>query len=300
MVLYPSYLNLTQQEWNFKIEYLKKNMESCELCPRKCKVNRLAGEQGYCKTLDKPFISSAFPHFGEEKELVGINGSGTIFFSNCNLRCVFCQNWEISQNQEGSTISYEELSNIMLTLQKRGCHNINLVTPTHQIYAIVVALNIAVKQGLSIPIVYNCSGYESLETLKILEGIIDIYMPDFKYGDDDTGSKYSDCYNYFHITKEAIKEMYRQVKNLIIDEHGIMKKGLLVRHLILPNNIANSEKILNFLAKEVSTNILLNIMDQYYPAFKSYLHEELNRRITTEEYMKVINLAKSLGFNYLA
>jgi len=300
MELYPSYLKLTQEEWSFKIEYLKKNMESCTLCPRKCKVNRLAGEKGYCKTLDKPFISSAFPHFGEEKELVGINGSGTIFFSNCNLRCVFCQNWEISQYGEGSTISYEELSHIMLNLQKRGCHNINLVTPTHQIYAIVFALNSAVKNGLNIPIVYNCSGYESIDTIKILKGIIDIYMPDFKYGDDDTGIKYSDCYNYFNVAKNAIKEMYRQVGDVVIDEHGIMKKGLLVRHLILPNNITNSEKILKFLAYEVSTNILLNIMDQYYPTFRSNLYEELNRRITNEEYMKVIKLAKSLGFNYLA
>lgn len=297
---YPSYKNLREEDWIERIKSLERILSQCTLCPRNCRVNRLKGEKGYCKTAERPFISSAFPHFGEEKELVGLNGSGTIFFSHCNLGCVFCQNWEISQLGEGQYVDYEVLSQIMLSLQQRGCHNINLVTPTHQVYAIVKALFIAVNNGLKVPIVYNCGGYESLDTLKILDGIVDIYMPDFKYGDNDSGVKYSDCTNYFEIAKSAIKEMFRQVDGLVIDEFGLMKKGVLVRHLVLPNNVGNSFKILEFLVKEVSTNILLNIMDQYYPAYKSKEFEELSRRIHTEEYMVVVRKAKELGFKNFA
>lgn len=300
MLQYPSYLNLSIKDWKIKIESLKNKIASCTLCPRNCKVNRLMGEKGYCKTLDNPIISSASPHFGEEKELVGINGSGTIFFSNCNLGCVYCQNWEISHKGEGITVTNEKLAELMLNLQSIGCHNINLVTPTHQIHNIVIAISIASKNGLKIPIVYNCGGHESIETLKILEGIIDIYMPDFKYGDNETAVKYSDCLNYFDVAKEALREMYNQEGDLTIDDAGIMKRGLIVRHLVLPNNLANSENVLNFIAKEISTNILLNIMDQYYPAFKSKYHESLNRRIKPSEYSNVLHLAKNLGFQHLA
>lgn len=300
MGLYPFYKGLEEKLWQRKLNRLEEIISSCTLCPRNCKVNRLKREKGYCKTLEKPFISSAFPHFGEEKELVGYNGSGTIFFSNCNLSCVFCQNWEISAMGDGRYVDYEELADIMLGLQKMGCHNINLVTPTHQVYGIMKATYMANNMGLEIPIVYNCGGFESLETLKILDGVIDIYMPDFKYGDNETGSRYSDCENYFDIARIAIKEMFRQVGELVIDENGIMKRGLIVRHLVLPNNLANSLKILEFLAKEVSTNILLNIMDQYYPAYKSMDYQELNRRVHDYEYNEVVSMAKNLGFQYIA
>ncbi|MCX7771376.1 MAG: radical SAM protein [Proteobacteria bacterium] len=300
MKIYPIYKGLEEKDWLEKIKDLEEKLASCTLCPRNCKVNRLIGEKGYCRTLQKPFISSAFAHFGEEKELVGFNGSGTIFFSNCNLGCVFCQNYDISSLGEGRYIEYEDLAEIMIGLQKRGCHNINLVTPTHQVYGIIKAIYIANKKGLKLPIVYNCGGYESLETIKILDGIIDIYMPDFKYGDNDTGIKYSDCQNYFDVAGIAIKEMFRQVGELVIDERGIMKRGLLVRHLVLPNNLANSFKILEFLAKEVSTEILLNVMDQYYPAYKSKNYPELSRRINDKEYNEVITKANDLGFIHLA
>mgnify|MGYP000359704656 CR=1 FL=1 len=300
MRLNPFYKGLNEKGWQKKLNKLEEIISSCTLCPRNCKVNRLKKETGYCRTLEKPFISSAFPHFGEEKELVGHNGSGTIFFSNCNLSCVFCQNWEISASGEGRYIEYEDLADIMLELQRKGCHNINLVTPTHQVYGILKAIYIANRKGLELPIVYNCGGYENLETLKILEGVIDIYMPDFKYGDNGTGIKYSDCENYFSIAKIAIKEMFRQVGELIIDENGILKRGLLVRHLVLPNNLANSFNILQFLAKEVSTKILLNLMDQYYPAYKSSFYPELKRRITDTEYNEVVKIAEKLGFKYIA
>lgn len=300
MSLNPFYKGLNEKGWQEKLNKLEEIISSCTLCPRNCKVNRLKKETGYCRTLEKPFISSAFPHFGEEKELVGHNGSGTIFFSNCNLSCVFCQNWEISASGEGRYIEYEDLADIMLELQRKGCHNINLVTPTHQVYGILKAIYIANRKGLELPIVYNCGGYENLETLKILEGIIDIYMPDFKYGDNGTGIKYSDCENYFSIAKIAIKEMFRQIGELIIDENGILKRGLLVRHLVLPNNLANSFNILQFLAKEVSTKILLNLMDQYYPAYKSSFYPELKRRITDTEYNEVVKIAQKLGFKYIA
>ncbi len=300
MNIQVSYKGLKEKHWQEKLNKLEEILSSCTLCPRNCKVNRLKKETGYCRTFEKPYISSAFPHFGEEKELVGYHGSGTIFFSNCNLSCVFCQNWEISASGEGRYIEYEDLADIMLELQKRGCHNINLVTPTHQIYGIFKALYWASKRGLQLPIVYNCGGYENIETLKILEGVIDIYMPDFKYGSNEMGIKYSDCNNYFSIAKAALKEMFRQVGELIIDEYGLLKRGLLVRHLVLPNNVENSFKVLDFLAEEVSTKILLNIMDQYYPAYKSSFYPELSRRITKTEYNEVIERAKKLGFKYLA
>lgn len=297
--LYPSYLNLSQKDWQDRIKSLEEIISSCTICPRNCRVNRLKGEKGYCSTLEKPVISSAFPHFGEEPQLVGYNGSGTIFFSFCNLKCVFCQNWEISTLGEGQAITFEELAETMLMLQKRGCHNINLVTPTHQVYAIVIALSIAAQKGLRVPIVYNCGGYESVQTLVLLQGIVDIYMPDFKYGDNNAGKKYSDCKNYFDYASLAIKEMYRQVGDIVIDERGILKKGVLIRHLVLPNFVANSFEILKYVAEKISKNVLLNIMDQYYPAFESKKYGELSRRLTHEEYNNVIKKAKELGFNWL-
>jgi len=292
--MYPSYLNLSKKEIEEKIEKLFKIVENCRVCPRKCQVNRLKGEQGLCQLKELPMVLSFQPHFGEEVPLVGIFGSGTIFFTSCNLACVYCQNYEISQLRIGKEVSFEQLAQMMISLQKIGCHNINLVTPTSQVPQIIKSLTIAREEGLRIPLVYNTNSYDSVEVLKLLEGVIDIYLPDAKYSNDKIALKYSKCKNYFKIMKEAIKEMHRQVGDLIIDK-GIAKQGLLVRHLVLPNNLAGSEKIFEFLAKEISKNTFLNIMDQYRPCYQAYQHPELSRQITNKEYQNVINLAKKAG-----
>ncbi len=239
--MHPSYLNFSKKELNFRLEKLFKFLESCELCPRKCHTNRLKDEKkGFCKLGYLPVVSAHHPHFGEEKPLVGNFGSGTIFMTSCNLGCLYCQNYEISQLRIGEEISFEKLAKIMIELQNFGCHNINLVTPTPQAPQIVKALSIAIEKGLKIPLIYNTNAYDSIEVLKLLEGIIDIYMPDTKYSEDKIALKYSNALNYFEIMKKVIKEMYRQVGNLIINEKGIAVRGLLVRHLVLPNNLADS------------------------------------------------------------
>lgn len=311
--MYPSYLNLSKKEIKEKTEKLFKILENCRVCPRKCQVNRLKGEQGFCQLKELPMVSSFQPHFGEEVPLVGIFGSGTIFFTSCNLACVYCQNYEISQLRIGKEISFEQLAQMMISLQKIGCHNINLVTPTSQVPQIIKALAIAREKGLRLPLVYNTNSYDSVEILKLLEGIIDIYLPDTKYSNDKIALKYSKCKNYFKIMKEAIKEMHRQVGDLIIKSEikyqklkietgdlknipeGVAIRGLLVRHLVLPNNLAGSEKIFEFLAKEISKNTFINVMDQYYPCYQAYQCPEFSFRITNEEYQKVINLAKKVG-----
>jgi putative pyruvate formate lyase activating enzyme len=291
----PSYLNLSKKELKDRINKLFKILKNCRLCPRKCNVNRLKNERGYCGLGYLPMISSYHPHFGEEKPLVGKNGSGTIFFTSCNLSCVYCQNYEISQFRIGKEISFEELSDIMIELQKIGCHNINLVTPTPQIPQIIKSLSIAIEKGLRIPLVYNTNTYDNVEILKLLDGIIDIYLPDLKYSEDEIALKYSNAKNYFEIMKKNVKEMYRQVGNLILDENGIAIKGLIVRHLVLPNNLAGSEKIFKFLKEEISEDVFLNIMDQYYPCYLAFQFPEISRRITEEEFEKVVNLAKEIG-----
>ena len=244
-------------------------------------------------------VSAYHPHFGEEKVLVGEKGSGACFLCSCNLACVYCQNYEISQLRIGKEVSFEKLAEIMMELQSRGCHNINLVTPTPQIPQIVKALSIAIEKGLKLPLVYNTNAYDSVETLKLLDGIIDIYMPDIKYSDDKNALKYSNAPHYFKIMKAAIKEMHRQVGDLILDEEGIAVKGLLIRHLVLPNNLAGTEKIIKFIAKEISPNSFVNIMDQYYPCFRADQYLKLSRRITQEEYSQAINLAKKAGLKRL-
>jgi putative pyruvate formate lyase activating enzyme len=289
----PSYLNLTKSELKIRIKELESIVESCTLCPRNCKVNRLKGERGFCAISYLPKISSYSPHFGEESVLVGTHGSGTIFFTSCNLACVYCQNYEISQLRIGKEIGFEELANMMLELQNLGCHNINLVTPTPQVYSILRALEIAIDKGLRVPIVYNTSAYDSTKTLKLLDNIVDIYMPDIKYGSNENALKYSNVKNYFDIAKEAVKEMYSQVGDLVI-ENGIAKKGLLVRHLVLPNNLANSEEVIKFIAT-LSKNTFINIMDQYYPCHKAFEYCELARRIMREEHERVIRVAKKYG-----
>lgn len=278
-----------------KIQALYDLMRGCKLCPRHCGVNRLEGELGFCKTGAKPVVSSWGPHFGEESPLVGRFGSGTIFFTHCNLGCLYCQNWTISHLGEGEELTVERLSDIMLMLQQNGTHNINLVTPTHQTPMIVEAIYLARERGLEIPIVYNCGGYEDIETLKLLEGIIDIYMPDIKYMSSDFAKKYSYAPDYPEIVKIAIKEMHRQVGDLVIDHRGIAQKGLLVRHLVLPNNIAGTEEVVRFIAEEISRDTYINIMDQYRPCYRAFEHPELSRRISRKEYEDAINLALKAG-----
>ena len=290
-----AYTLLSESEFTAKIKALDEILQSCTLCPRKCRIDRRSGERGYCNTGETPFVSSWNPHFGEERPLVGSHGSGTIFFGNCNLGCIFCQNYQISHLGEGSAISHERLADIMLSLQDSGCHNINLVTPTHQVPAIVRSLKIADDKGLEIPIVYNCGGYESPETLKILNGIIDMYMPDFKYSDKAYAEKYSNAADYPEAARLAVKEMQRQVGDLIMNEEGIAERGLLIRHLVLPEDISGTEGVVQFIAEEISKNTYVNIMDQYYPCYKAFENPPLNRRPTGREYSNAIRYAIKAG-----
>ena len=292
----PLYLEkLTIPELQQRAEALHQLLVECRLCPNECMARREDGETGECHSTNEVIISSVGPHFGEELHLVGSFGSGTIFFTNCNLSCQFCQNFDISHLGIGEKVSTTDLAGAMLQLQQRGCHNINLVTPTHFTPQIVDALILAVEKGLEIPLVYNCGGYESVETLKLLEDIVDIYMPDIKYSIDENALKYSGVQNYWEAVKQAVKEMHRQVEDLKISKRGIAQRGLLVRHLVLPNDIAGSKAVIDFAAKEISTNTYINIMDQYRPAYKASEHKELNRRITPSEYKEVVDYAFSRG-----
>lgn len=289
----PCYLKLHESgELKDKIDALYNILESCELCPRKCGVNRLKGEKGFCKA-EKLKVSSYFPHFGEEDPLVGVHGSGTIFLTYCNLRCVYCQNYEISHLGVGEIVSEERVAKMMLELQALGCHNINFVTPTHYAPQLVKAIAIAVEKGLRLPIVWNCGGYENVEIIKLLENVVDIYMPDIKYSSSEVAKKYSFAPDYFDRCKEAVREMHRQVGDLKI-QNGIAYRGLLIRHLVLPNNLAGSEEVLKFI-RSLSKDSYVNIMAQYRPEGEAYKYKELNRRITKEEFMKVIEFAKKLG-----
>ncbi|MEW6052975.1 MAG: radical SAM protein [Nitrospirota bacterium] len=294
-VITPSYLRLPAGSLSDKVREAEEILKDCSLCPRQCRVDRTSGGRGFCKTGAQPFISSYGPHFGEEKPLVGKFGSGTIFMGNCNLGCIFCQNYSISHLGEGTGISFEKLAGIMLSLQKQGCHNINLVTPTHQMPMMLRGIMIASEKGLSIPIVYNCGGYESLHALRILDGVVDIYMPDFKYFDPAMASKYSDAEDYPETVMAAVREMHRQVGDLLIDDKGIAVKGLLVRHLVLPEGIAGTAGVVQFLADEISQNTYINIMDQYHPCYKAFDNPPLNRRITAKEYTDAVNLAIKAG-----
>lgn len=274
---------------------LMEHLERCDLCPHQCGVNRFEGKVGFCGATADVEIASYGPHFGEESVLVGFGGSGTIFFTHCNMRCAFCQNYHISQLGEGRKVSIEELAGIMLTLQHIGCHNINLVTPTHYIPQIVSALVIAAKNGLRIPLVYNCGGYERKEIIAQLDGIIDIYMPDFKYGDDEKAMRYSNVSNYTKYAKESIVEMQRQVGDLVVDENGIALRGLIIRHLVMPNNVADSKKVLELIAKKLSPKAYVNVMAQYYPTFKAHQFPEIARRITMGEYKEVLKFARQIS-----
>ena len=286
---------LSDRQRRERAETLRRVLMQCTLCPHECLVNRLKGEHGVCRTTDELVISSAGPHFGEEPPLVGSHGSGTIFFASCNLKCQYCQNFEISQLAHGRRASIRELAEIMLHLEHQGCHNINLVTPTHVVPQIVEALACAREQGLSVPIVYNCGGYESLETIRMLEGIVDIYMPDIKYSDNDAARRYSCAPRYWDVVRVAVKEMHRQVGDLDIDAHGIARHGLLIRHLVLPNGLSGSARVMDFIAREISRASYVNIMDQYRPAFRIGRHPELARRATAAEFTAAVKEAEAQG-----
>jgi putative pyruvate formate lyase activating enzyme len=270
-------------------------LESCEICPRHCRVNRLAGEKGFCRGGRLAKVYSYSPHFGEEPPLVGRHGSGTIFLSGCNLECLFCQNYEISQMDQGQEVSARTLAKIMMRLQDMGCHNINLVTPSHFVPQIIEALAEAAGAGLKIPLVYNSGGYDRAETIHLLDGIFDIYMPDAKYGSDDMALRYSNAPRYTHYMKSSIKEMHRQVGDLVIDKEGIAARGLLVRHLVLPDGAASTKAVVRFLALEISRNTYLNVMAQYRPEYNACSAPRLNRCITQEEYASAVRLALDAG-----
>ena len=281
----------------YRIEQAYKQLEKCEICPRRCGINRLNGEIGFCSMGAEVTISSFGPHFGEEDVLVGRGGSGTIFLTGCNLGCMFCQNYDISHLKQGRKINMIELVNIMLTLQKMSCHNINFVTPTHFTPQIMKAIYLAREKGLSVPIVYNCGGYELVETLKLLEGFIDIYMPDAKYAEPDAAKELCDAPDYPDIIKQALTEMHRQVGDLAVDGKGIARKGLLIRHLVMPGNLSGTEQAMDFIAKEISTDSYVNIMDQYRPMYKAVSNKKINRYITPEEYKQAVSAAKQKGLH---
>jgi putative pyruvate formate lyase activating enzyme len=274
-------------------------LESCVLCPRKCKVNRLEGETGFCRTGRHATVSSYGPHFGEEAPLVGRYGSGTIFFAYCNLLCVFCQNHEISHGGEGDEVGLETLAEIMIGLQNRGVHNINFVTPSHVVPQILEALPLAIENGLHVPLVYNSGGYDSVETLKLLEGIFDIYMPDLKFSRDIPSTFYCKAPDYPEVVQKALKEMHRQAGDLVTDEKGHAQRGLLVRHLVMPEDIAGTKQAVRFLAQEVSKNTYVNIMDQYRPCGDISRFPELSRPITREEFQEALDVARSEGITRL-
>ncbi len=274
--------------------------EQCQLCPRRCGVNRIKGERGYCRAPVKPMVFSLQPHFGEEVPLVGESGSGTIFFSNCNLRCVFCQNWPISIEGHGKEVTEEELAEMMIQLQEIGCHNINLVTPTHVMPNILGATRIALQKGLQVPLVYNTSGYERVDILKILDGVVDIYLPDMKYMDENQAGKYSSgAFDYPQISQKAIVEMHRQVGGLRVDQRGIALRGLIIRHLVMPNRVAGTEAFVKWVAANLPKSTYVNIMAQYRVEYKAYEYPEIARGITVQEFLEAMNWAESAGLTRL-
>ncbi len=298
----PAYLPLHKSgELKKRAEALWHIMEACRLCPRECGVNRVEGMTGFCRAPGTTLVVSAsHPHFGEESPLVGKGGSGTIFLTHCSLRCVFCQNWEISHLGRGIECDSRKLAQMMLGLQKIGCHNINLVTPTHYSALILRALDIAAAKGLRLPIVYNTSGWERLEIIELLDGIVDIYLPDFKYWENDMAGKYSsDAESYPELARKAILEMHRQVGGAQSAQDGIMQRGLIIRHLVMPNNTGGSEKIMEWVAGSLPKDTYVNIMAQYNPVYKAYDYPEISRRITNDEYSRVVRRAKEIGLTNL-
>lgn len=297
----PVYLTLLASgELARRVDAAYTRLEDCDLCARYCHVNRRQTTKGaVCRTGERAVVNSFGAHHGEEDPLSGWNGSGTIFFSWCSLRCVFCQNWEISQKGIGREVEPEEIANMMLALQRDGCHNINLVTPSHVVAQILAAVSVAARRGLRLPLVYNTGGYDSQEALALLDGVIDVYMPDMKYGDSELAQRYSHVRNYWEVNQAAVKEMHRQVGDLRISDEGLAERGLLVRHLVLPGDTANTEKVLAFLAREISRNTYLNIMAQYRPCYRASDCPPLDRPITRKEYEAALALAAKHGLGRL-
>lgn len=296
-----SYLKLLESdELKLRATNALQFMNKCKCCPRNCGINRNNNELGFCNSSYLPIVSSFTSHHGEEPGLSGTKGAGNIFFGNCNLKCIYCQNFEISQNYKNEIeheVSHERLAEIMLELQNRGCHNIGLVSPTHFSGAILKSIYIAAKNGLNVPIIYNSNGYDSVEILKLYDGVIDIYLPDFKYGVDEYAKKYSCAENYFESAKAAIKEMFRQVGPELVYDENVIVRGLIIRHLILPNNLAESENVFKFIAEELSTEVHISLMSQYYPTNKANEEILLDRKIRLSEYEKVLYLMEKYNLH---
>jgi putative pyruvate formate lyase activating enzyme len=287
---------ISETELQKRVEAAYGLLEACRVCPRECGVNRLKNDKlGFCRSGLNPVISSVSPHHGEEPPLSGTKGSGTIFLTNCNLRCAYCQNYPISQLGNGTERTPGELACQMVWLQEQGCHNLNLVTPTHFMPQILKALGVARERGFNLPIVYNTSGYESLEALRLLDGIVDIYLPDMRYSDDSVARTYSAAPHYPEINRAAVREMFRQVGNLMLDEDGIATRGLIVRHLVLPNGLSGTEGVMKFLAEEISKDVYISLMSQYFPAYKAHEFSKLSRRITSEEYEEAYHIMQKYG-----
>ena len=296
----PAYLKLFREGGlSERINEAMALMKACSLCPRECGVNRLEGELGTCKTGRRAIVSSYNAHFGEESPLVGRYGSGTIFMGGCNLLCSFCQNYEISHLKEGVEVEPEQTAAMMIHLAERGCHNINFVTPTHVVPQLLESLAQAVEHGFHIPLVYNSSGYDKKETLEILDGIVDIYMPDFKFWDGRWAERYCEAPDYPERAEKALKEMHRQVGDLVIDDQGVAVRGLLVRHLVMPGDIAGTEKVLEFIAEEISPNTYVNVMDQYRPCGEAHKDEYIDRRLSSREFREAVEAARRAGLTRL-
>lgn len=295
----PAYLSLTQLQWEEKIRKARALASPCRLCPRNCQALRYAENAapglGVCKTADKAVVASYGPHLGEEPPLVGTRGSGTIFFSHCNLKCSYCQNYDIAHLGMGWEVSDAELSQMMLRLQAMGCLNINLVSPTHVVPNILAAVQMAAAQGLRIPLIYNTGGYDALATIRLLDGVVDIYMPDMKYGEAAAAAEFSLAPDYPAVNFAAVQEMHRQVGNLVLDRSGVAVRGLLVRHLVLPGGLAGTEKVMQFIAEDISKDTYINIMAQYRPCYQAVGHPVLGRQIRLREYWAARRLARKAG-----
>jgi putative pyruvate formate lyase activating enzyme len=295
---YPSYLNLLETgELRRRVEVAREMLRSCHVCPRHCGANRLEGEAGFCLTADVASVASYNDHHGEEPCISGIRGSGVIFFTSCNLKCVFCQNFPISHLQVGQPATRQRLAEMMLELQARGVHNINFVTPSHVVPQIIESLLLAAERGLHIPLVYNTSGYDSLESLSLLDGIVDIYLPDAKYGANENALVYSKVAGYVEANRAALKEMWRQVGPVELDDAGLARRGMILRHLVLPHNISWTREVLGFVARELSPDVTISLMNQYFPANQAHNLPELNRKLTVEEYEAAANSLLEFGLD---
>lgn len=296
----PVYLKTYENgEFEKKINLAFQKLENCSICPRNCGANRLKSEKGICSSGYLPKVSSFSPHYGEEQPLVGHRGSGTIFLTHCNLGCSFCQNYDISHGGMGTEMSFEQFAKIILKLQTLGCHNVNFVSPTHFVPQILKAVFLAIEKGLSVPLVYNTGGYDSVETIRLLDGVFDIYMPDYKFTDTETAERFSKAADYPEIVKKALKEMFRQVGDLTMNPEGIAFRGLLVRHLVLPDGLAGTEEAMFFLAKNISPNTYVNIMDQYYPCGNVSSKSAIGRRISRDEFNAAVAAARAAGITRL-